>query len=169
MSGRRSLLLDAVHARRRGVDEAAHALVLRDLHEGQERVVVDRLAQLRVQLEARVVGDAGQVDDRVDTGQSPSLQQPAVPDVSPDLAEARMATDSLEHLVTENVQVQDGDPVTPGEQLGDQDGPDMSAPPVTNMLAHRLLRVDLSVSEVPTFRLLPDSRRACPGMPRKSP
>ena len=39
--------------------------VLGRLHQRPEAVVVDRLAEVRIELEGRIVGDAGQMDDGI--------------------------------------------------------------------------------------------------------
>ena len=50
---------------RGGVDETFDPLFFRCDHHGLEALVVDFLAQLLVQFESRVVGNAGEMDDRV--------------------------------------------------------------------------------------------------------
>ena len=51
------------------------------------------------------------------------LEEPPVADVALDLPQARMATDSLEHPVAENVEIEHRHAVAPGQELGDQNRP----------------------------------------------
>ncbi len=63
------LVLDAVDAARRGVDEALDALAhgpVGELHGGE---AADLPGELRIEIAARIVGDARKMDDRVDAGQ----------------------------------------------------------------------------------------------------
>ena len=55
----------AIDRARRAVDEALHAGLLRGDHDRLEAVVVDGLGQLLVELEARIVGDAGKMQHGV--------------------------------------------------------------------------------------------------------
>jgi hypothetical protein len=59
-------LLDAVDARRRGVHEAPHAGGLGRSYERAKRVVVDRAAERGIEVVRGIVGDAGEVHDRID-------------------------------------------------------------------------------------------------------
>src|SRR5215470_11090638 len=59
---------DPVDARGGSVDEAANAGLAGDADQRLEAVVVDRPAEPRVQLEARIVRDAREVDDRPHPG-----------------------------------------------------------------------------------------------------
>src|SRR5439155_19331757 len=59
---------NAVDRTRSGVDEPAHAGGSTRLNHRLEAVVVDRPAERRIQLEAGIIGDAGEMDDRVVPG-----------------------------------------------------------------------------------------------------
>ena len=85
------------------------------MHHRLEAVVVDRPAQLRIELEARVVRDAGQVNDAVDTADG-RWRRPGVSRMSP-----RMTSSSGcggQTLRPEEHQVVHDDRVPGGEQLG---------------------------------------------------
>jgi hypothetical protein len=56
---------DAVHGAGGSVDEAADALGDRGLHHRLEAIVVDGLAEAWIELEAGIIGDAGEVDDGI--------------------------------------------------------------------------------------------------------
>ena len=132
------LVLDPVHARAGGVDESPDPLVLRDLHEGREGVVIDGLAQDRIELEARIVRDAGEVDHRVHPREL-ALEQPAVTNVPSDLTQTGMPLDRVEDMLPEDVQIDHGHPVPGGEELRHQHGSDVSGPAGDqDMLSRRL-------------------------------
>src|SRR4029077_10397707 len=66
---------DSVDAGGRRVDKTPHATLLGNRNEGGERIVVDRFAERRIQLEAGIVGDARQVDDGVAPREDPPEQR----------------------------------------------------------------------------------------------
>ena len=62
-------LLDPIHTGGGGVDETLNATVLGDIHKRHEGIVIDRAAQTGIELEAGVVGNAGEVNNSIATGQ----------------------------------------------------------------------------------------------------
>ena len=107
---------DPIHARRRGVDEPARPRPARDAHERLEAIVVDRAAQSRIQLEARIVRDAGEMDDRVHA-RGGLAQCLLVPDIRLHELEGRVTG---QHVGAEQEEVDDPDPVALGQQLRDE-------------------------------------------------
>ena len=109
---------DAVHARRRRVHEAPHPGVARRHHQRLEALVVDRPAQGGVQLEARIVGDAGQVDDGV--GAAHRLRHHgAVTDVA--LHALERPVPGGQDVVAEEEEVQHTHPMAARQQLWNED------------------------------------------------
>ena len=85
------LVLDAVDARGRGIKRALPRL-FRGFDEGPEAVVIVTCApQRRIELEGRVVGNAGEMDDGVSQPAS-AFSTTAVPHVALDLDELRMVS-----------------------------------------------------------------------------
>src|SRR6185295_7736147 len=82
-------IADAVDGARRRTDEALDPGLDGRLHAALEAVVVNRLAQRLVELEARVVGDAREMNDRVHTLHR-RLERRDVADVALDHREARI-------------------------------------------------------------------------------
>jgi hypothetical protein len=117
--------LDAVDRGRRGVDEPFDPGGLGGAHKGAEGVQVDGLAQGRVQLERRVVGDAGQVDDGV-AALKRLRNRGRVADVGLDAAQAGMMGDLPQHVFAIEEQVEDGDGVACLQQCGGQDAADIA-------------------------------------------
>src|SRR6185503_2650849 len=113
---------DPVDARGRGVDEPLDPRPPRDAHERLEAVVVDGAAEPRIELEARVVRDAGEVDDRVDPlGRPP--ERALVPDISLYQLESRVLR---QHLRAEEKEVDHPHLVAPSQQLRYQNRSDVS-------------------------------------------
>src|SRR5207248_2558931 len=108
--------LDAVNARRGGKDKPSHAAVLGNLDQGREAIEVDGFAECRIQFETGVVGDTGQVNDRV-TFRQALLQERAVTDISLDLLETGISTHGVQNMVSVQVEIQDFDPVVSGEEF----------------------------------------------------
>src|SRR5262249_34847604 len=96
-----------------------------DVHQIEEAIVVDGAAQGGVQLEAWVIGDAGQVDDSMAPGQH-SAQQVRIAQVALDLYQVGMVLHRIEDALPEDVQVQDLHSVALGEQPGHQHGADVA-------------------------------------------
>ena len=102
---------DAVDRARRAVDEALHAGRFGREHHRLEAIVVDGLGQLLVELEARIVRDAGEMQDGVLTLQR--LGQPRrVADVALDHAQVR----AVRQPAAEIERVVDGDVIALGQQ-----------------------------------------------------
>jgi hypothetical protein len=114
---------DPVDAGGRGVDEPPHAHMPRLRHQRLEAVVVDGAAQRRVQLEAGIVRDAGEVDHRVHSPEA-LLDRHRVAQVPLDQLEGGM---TRQHVLAEEEEVDHADPVAPIQQLGHQDGADVAA------------------------------------------
>ena len=98
-------LADPVDGRRRGVDATSDAAFFAHAYQGTERIVVDRTTQSRVELKAWIVGDAGQVNDRVTTVQG-LHEQGLVAYISFDLRQIRMILDRIQHMISIDIQVQ---------------------------------------------------------------
>src|SRR5262245_11441892 len=117
--------LDAVDGRRRGIDEALDPARLSGAHQRHEGVKIDRAPQLRIELEGRIVGDAGEVDHRVAAFQR-LLDRFGITDVALDLAQAGKLAAVLQHVLTVEVEVEYRDFVAGGQQLGHQHGADIA-------------------------------------------
>src|SRR5262245_8953073 len=108
---------NSIHARCRSIDEAPDAAPARDVNEWLEAIVVDGPAQARVQLEARIVGDAGEVDHGIHSAHDPRDER-LIANVSLDGLQRRI---HRQDVVAEEEEVDDADPIAGGEQLRYQD------------------------------------------------
>src|SRR5690348_617273 len=118
-------IADAVDARRRGVDEAPHPRVASRHNQRFEALVVDRPAQRRIQLEAGIVRDAGQVDDV--TGAAHRLRDHGtVADVAFDALEGTIA--GGQHVVPEEEEVEDTYAMSAREKLWNEHRADIARP-----------------------------------------
>ena len=122
------LRFDTVHAGRRCIDESLDAAVLGQLHQFDERVVIDRLAKLRVEFEARIVGDAGEVNDRVAAGNR-FVQRLAISQVAPDLLQISVAPDGVKHVLAVQVKVENLNSVAFAQKRRNQAGADIACAP----------------------------------------
>ena len=104
----------AVDRARRGVDEALHPGLLGREHHRLEGVEVDRGGQILVELEARVVRDAGEIDDGV-MARHRRREFGGVADIAVDDAQVRVV--SRQELVAEEHDVVHRDLVTARKQL----------------------------------------------------
>src|SRR5439155_26717703 len=94
-----------------------------DGDERLEGVVVDRAAEARVELKARVVRDARQMNHGVHSPEG-RTQEVRIPDVAADLREGGVPL--REHVVAEEVEVEHRDPIPRGQQFRDEDGADVA-------------------------------------------
>ena len=107
------LLLDAVNAAGRGVDETLDPHSVRPIDQLHRRQAADLPGQLRVEVAARIVCDARQMDDGVDAAQIDLLGIPHVPF---DDGEVRMRFEEI----AEPLKIEDRDLMAAPQQLGRQ-------------------------------------------------
>src|SRR4029450_5289385 len=122
--GHLDAVLDAVDGGRRGIDEALDLGSLGGAHQRREGVEIDRPGEIGIELERRVVGDAGEMDDGVAALQR-LLDHLGVADVALDLAQRGTAR-ALQDVLAVHVEVQHGHLVAGRDELGHEHRADIA-------------------------------------------
>jgi len=122
------LLLHAIDAGGRGVDESADAAVLSDIDKRQEGFVIDRAAKGWIELEAGVVRDAGEMNDGIAARQR-FFEERGIAQISFEefQIQAMGGNDAVEDLLAVNEEIEDADFIAGFEQQRDEHGADIAA------------------------------------------
>ncbi len=117
----------AINAAGAGENEPPHAGLFANPHQRQERFVVHRMAQRRVELDAGIVGDASQMDDLI-TALHRHADGLLVAHVAVELPQPRMILDRGQRLLAVDIEVQHVDFVAQFQQSRHEHGADIAGP-----------------------------------------
>src|SRR3984893_5411243 len=120
------LVLDAVDRGRGRIDEALDAGVLARLHQRPEAIEIDRPAEIGIEVEGRIVGNAGEMNHGVAAGNRFAHIR-RIAQIAFDLDELRTVVEAGKNLAV-NVQVEDGDLIAGVEQFGYEVRTDVTSP-----------------------------------------